>query len=47
MENWRKENIATMIVTAAIVLGLYWMGSGMHCLWGFLMLANLNSLKAN
>jgi hypothetical protein len=37
------ENIVTIIVTAALILGLYWMGAGGWSLWGLLLMGNLNS----
>ena len=37
------ENIATVVATAALVLGLYAMGAGAHAGWGFLLLINMNT----
>lgn len=37
------ENIATMAFTAAIVLGLYYMGAGWLSLSGFILLFNMNN----
>ena len=39
------ENIVTLLVCAAIVLGLFYMGAGAHAGWGFLALLNLNTIK--
>lgn len=39
------ENVATMIATAAIVLGLYYMGAGAWSFLGFLLLLNMNYPK--
>jgi len=42
MSGRQKENIATLILTAVLVLGLYAMGAGGLSLWGLLPLLNLN-----
>jgi hypothetical protein len=39
------ENIATLIVSAALVLGLYWMGAGGWAGIGFAVLFNLNTFE--
>ncbi len=42
---WRLailENIATLVATAAIVIGLYWLGAGAWCFWGLALMVNLN-----
>ncbi len=36
------ENIATMVIAAVLVLGLWAMGAGGHSFWGLGMLLNLN-----
>lgn len=38
------ENIATLIATAVIVVGLYWLGAGGWSFLGFLLLLNINYL---
>lgn len=40
------ENIVTILLTAAVVLGLYWMGAGGWSFLGLLFLINLNSPPA-
>lgn len=45
MSEWRKENIYTMAICAALVFGLYFIGAGGHSFWGLLILLNLNYLK--
>jgi hypothetical protein len=40
------ENIVTIIVTAILVLGLYWMGAGGWSFLGLLVLANMNQTTA-
>jgi hypothetical protein len=37
------ENMVTIAATAALVLGLYWLGAGAHAGWGFLLLVNINT----
>lgn len=37
------ENIVTLAATAAIVLGLYYMGAGGHSFWGLLLLLNITT----
>jgi hypothetical protein len=37
------ENCVTVASTAALVLGLFYMGAGGHAGWGFLLLANLST----
>lgn len=39
------ENIATLIITAVTVLGLYWMGAGAWSFWGLVILLNVNTVK--
>lgn len=46
MSEWRKENIATMAITAVLVLGLWSMDAGGHAFWGMVMLLNLNLPKS-
>jgi hypothetical protein len=48
MRVWRWvviENIATIAGMVALILGLYAMGAGGWSLWGFVLLANLNSVR--
>lgn len=43
MQGWQWENIATLICSVALVLGLYWMSNSWHALWGgLLLMANIN-----
>lgn len=42
MMRYVVENIATMVCTTALVLGLYAMGAGGYCLFGFVLLLNMN-----
>ena len=46
MHSWQWENIATMAVTSATVIGLYYLGAGAHAGWGFLLMLNLNAPKS-
>ncbi len=39
------ENVVTLIVCGAIVLGLYAMGAGGWALWGLLLLFNLSTVR--
>lgn len=39
--SYRAENCVTLAMTAAIVLGLFAMGAGSLCLFGFSLLLNL------
>jgi membrane-bound ClpP family serine protease len=39
------ENVATILGTTAIILGLYAMGAGGNCAWGALLMLNLNYLR--
>ena len=41
MAGWQWENVATLVCTTALVLGLYYLSNSWHSLWGFLMLLNL------
>ena len=45
LESYRVENIATMICSTVLVLGLWFGGAGLHSLWGLLLLLNLNYVK--
>jgi hypothetical protein len=36
------ENMVTIVVAGATVIGLYAFGAGCHAGWGFLLLINLN-----
>lgn len=43
MTTWDHiENIVTIIAMAATILGLYWMGAGLHCFWALAFLLNVN-----
>jgi hypothetical protein len=42
---WQKENIATLVATVVLVLGLFWMSNSWHSLWGLLLLLNMNYRK--
>lgn len=42
MQDWRIENIVTILGTVALVLGLYWMSHSFHALWGLLLMLNIN-----
>jgi hypothetical protein len=39
------ENCITLICTALIVLGLYYMSGSFHSLWGLLLFMNINHVK--
>ena len=39
------ENIATVIVTALLVVALYYFSRSWGCLWGLLLLVNINTPK--
>lgn len=43
--SYRAENIATLVCTTTLVLGLYYMTSSWHSLWALLLLLNINYLK--
>jgi hypothetical protein len=46
MTTWNHiENIVTLIVTGAPILGLYWMGAGLHCFWALAILLNISSVS--
>lgn len=45
MSEWRKENIATMVIAAGLTALLYSMGAGGNSFWSLLILLNLNYLK--
>lgn len=46
MTTWDHiENIVTVIVTGATILGLYFMGAGLHCFWALAILLNINSVS--
>lgn len=45
MSDWRKENVATMACTVALVLGLYALGAGGDSFLGLALLLNLNHPK--
>jgi hypothetical protein len=42
---WILENIATLICSTALVLGLFYISQSWHSLWGLLPLLNLNSVN--
>lgn len=43
MRTWSYiENICTMIVITAIILGIYAMGGGLWGMWAFVLLFNIN-----
>lgn len=47
MEKWVFiENIVTLAACAAIILGFYAMGAGLHSYWGLVVLGNLNYFKS-
>lgn len=46
MSDWRKENCITIICTTALILGLYALGAGGHSFWAFVLLMNINYVKA-
>lgn len=46
MSDWQKENVATMAISAALVLGLYAMGAGGNSFWGLSLLLNLSYPKS-
>lgn len=41
------ENIVTLILTVALILGLAYVFHSWHCLWGLLLLVNLSSSRVN
>jgi hypothetical protein len=41
------ENIVTLSVIAAIILGIYAMGGGLWGMWAFVLLLNLNTPKGH
>lgn len=47
LQAWQIENIATMLITGATIVGLYAFGAGGNAFWGLVLLANLNTLKVN
>lgn len=43
MRTWSYiENICTMALITAIILGIYAMGGGLWGMWAFILLLNLN-----
>ena len=45
MEGWRIENCVLYVCVAAMVIGLYLMGAGLHSFWSFLLLLWANFPK--
>jgi hypothetical protein len=45
MNGWQWENIATLVCTTILVLGLYWLSGSWHALWGALLLLNINYVE--
>jgi len=45
MSAYMQENVATMAISAALTLGLYWLGAGNHSFWGLVLLLNLNYVR--
>jgi hypothetical protein len=41
------ENIVTLIVTGAVILGLALIFKSWFCLWGLVILLNLNSIEGH
>lgn len=41
--NRRTENIATLAITGATMVGLYFAGAGAHSFWALVMLLNMNT----
>lgn len=39
------ENCVTVICTAFLILGLYFISESFHSLWGLLLLSNINKLE--
>lgn len=42
MQGWQIENCVIYVCVAAMTLGLYAMGAGLHALWPFLLLGWIN-----
>jgi len=42
LQGWQIENIVTLIVMAAIIIGLYAMGEGVLSLLGLVLMLNLS-----
>lgn len=40
------ENIVTVVVAGAVVLGLAAIFKSWHCLWGLTILININTIKS-
>lgn len=40
------ENIATLVVTAVVVIGLAVILGSYHCLWGLLIMLNINTVTS-
>ena len=43
MDGYQIENIATLVVCGATMVGLYAAGAGGHSFWALLMLINMNT----
>ena len=45
MSTWDHiENIVTLIVCGMTIVGLYWLGAGLHCFWALALLLNISSV---
>jgi hypothetical protein len=45
MQGWQIENCVLYVCVAAMTLGLYAMGAGLHCLWSLALLGWANYPK--
>jgi hypothetical protein len=42
MQGWQWENVATLAICGATIVGLYALGAGGHSFWPLLMLLNIS-----